>query len=808
MKHLIRLGGIARIVERVAAAILLLLGLAGCGIAQSLPALAESPGPRCPAEAITCAEVTQAGDAPSDQPVTFGEAFARGDVPKGAPITARDAKGHDLPLQVDARSTYLDGSLRFAVLSTELPQMAAGERRLVSLFRRTAESTARPAVAGASIKELRVELGLRTPQITEITLGNRVGHDLGIPFQAGESVSLTLGDESFTVPISGDRAGGYFTNYTKVAEAFVAQINGASHTYRAFKGTESYEKFWITTAEGHDRPFDVSVGYGGRAKIAVSQKQAFMPEERYVATFHPGDGPPAATWLAGPVVRESDYRVALRAEGGGAQHPHLAVRVHWRHYQASGAVRADVIVENDWAYVARPQNWTYAVTIFRDGAPVYRHASLTHYHHSRWHKLVWSEGWAEPFVRHNLPYLLRSGIVPHYDDQLVIPARVLDDDLNALAKSDTGPMGSALVTTYMPMTGGRPDIGPLPRWAVLYLLSMDQRERAVLIANADAGASMPMHYRDQLTGRPATLDDHPTMTTEFGEASPKDAFPAVTNGETPWSIDAAHHPSLFYVPYLITGDLFYLEEQQFWANWMLASVDPSYRDKGRGRLSQNQLRGQAWSLRTLGEAAVATPDADPLKAYFNTRLAYNMDWYVQRYAHNDNPLETSKLGIIDLGGEPSGKGSPWQQDFLFLTVGHLAEMEVPKAEEFARWLAKFTVGRWNSDALGFCHKMAPAYYINVRSAVSGVYFSDWATLFRENRESWDPDGGCPANFPFGYPDSPGGYVANSYAMLGLATDLHIPGAREAFLRLRKEAPIMVGKFAEDPTWDIVPARDQ
>src|SRR6478735_9995444 len=40
--------------------------------------------------------------------------------------------------------------------------------------------------------------------------------------------------------------------------------------------------------------------------------------------------------------------------------------------------------------------------------------------------------------------------------------------------------------------------------------------------------------------------------------------------------DAAHEPALDFLPYLITGDRFYLEELEFWAEWNLSGTDPIY----------------------------------------------------------------------------------------------------------------------------------------------------------------------------------------------------------------------------------------
>lgn len=779
--------------------------------ALAVPAAAAYRVADCPASAITCVEVTAVGHPGGLQPVTFGQPFAPGNLPAGSALMGRDDSGHVIALQIDQPVRHPDGSVRFAVLSSEMPDMADGESRVLALERATAPPPSPVAASPAGARpDLAVDLGLRSPQVTTIVLGNRNGHEAGIPFQVGETVALRLGGEAgevFTITVAGPLAGGSFDTLTKLAEAMVRTINSSSTIYRAFKGADSYERFSVTTAPGHDQAFDVAVLYSGRAKVSVNQEQTFRPSKHYRAALAAGMAP-ISRWLNGPVVQEEEFLLPLLPVEGGPAHPHLAVRLHLRRYLGSGAVRAQIIVENDWAYELGPRNWSYAATIRFNGAQVFHRDEITHYHHARWHAVAWSNGESDAFVRHSTPYLLKSGLVPHYDEDLSLSSSTVDDALAALKKSDTGPMGTALVTTFMPTSGARVDIGPLPGWAVTYLLSMDPGARRVLMANADAGAGMPIHFRDKRTDLPVSLDDHPGLTTQFGQAPERDAFPAVTNGDTPWTPEVAHHPSLFYVPYLVTGDRFYLEEQQFWTTWVLGSVDPNYREGARALVAFNQLRGQAWALRTLGETVAVTPDGHPLQKYFAAKLVNNVRWYVAHYPENQAPGAVSPLGAIDTGdrnGVP-GFASPWQQDFLFLAFAQLAKLGIPQAEEVARWLAKFTVGRWINGPLGFCPQMAPAYYMRLRSSPEGPLFADWRTLFRNNRDYWNPDEGCPDKFPFGYPDSPSGYVANSYAMLGVATDLGMPGAREAFNRLGQEAPRMIARFAEDPTWDIVPSR--
>jgi len=107
---------------------------------------AASPGPApksapakalsCAPAALTCVGVTNLGaQLQKDVPVTFGQVFAPGDLPAGSSVIALDGAGNALPLQVDQPATFPDGSIRFAILSTVLPESRPGTEQIVNLQR-------------------------------------------------------------------------------------------------------------------------------------------------------------------------------------------------------------------------------------------------------------------------------------------------------------------------------------------------------------------------------------------------------------------------------------------------------------------------------------------------------------------------------------------------------------------------------------------------------------------------------------------------------------------------------------------------
>src|SRR5262249_32432417 len=149
-------------------------------------------------------------------------------------------------------------------------------------------------------------------------------------------------------------------------------------------------------------------------------------------------------------------------------------------------------------------------------------------------------------------------------------------ELTELASSTTGPLASALVTKYMPATSGRADLGPEPTWTVDYLLSQDAGAEKVMLANADAAGSGPWHFRDEATGQYVSIDQHPKVWIDSRGADTStlgaDALPTPYSPGGGWTPDGSHTPSLTYVPYLVTGSHYYLDELQAQASYQLASL--------------------------------------------------------------------------------------------------------------------------------------------------------------------------------------------------------------------------------------------
>jgi hypothetical protein len=193
-----------------------------------------------------------------------------------------------------------------------------------------------------------------------------------------------------------------------------------------------------------------------------------------------------------------------------------------------------------------------------------------------------------------------------------------------------------------------------------------------MMEQAEAAASMPLHYRDELTGKPVSVIDRPNITSHSNDAQ---LSGYVAPGTSEWKLDAAHFPAVSYLPYLLTGDLYHLEELQFQASWLLAHYGWG-RSQGYGpQLYESQERGFAWSLRTLFQAANQSPTVAPQyllpKSYFNTILSNTHHYFLSERINNTDPIYSvfacEKAAMDDLGA-PRLRCDIWEGAFLASSV--------------------------------------------------------------------------------------------------------------------------------------------
>jgi hypothetical protein len=581
----------------------------------------------------------------------------------------------------------------------------------------------------------------------------------------------------------------------------------------------------------------LATGYDSRVDVTLEGRR-YGASARALLQAHPH-----GTWLDGPLATEWLASAPL-TDAEGRSHPHLTARFHVRAYGGYERVLTDITLENAWAFEPGPRNFRYDVSITINGRVRYTRAGLVHLHHARWRQTLWAGEEPHVQVAHDPRYLIATGAVPNYDPALInnITPEHLQfyrdfwrhedetyvDDGTRFIYDRIGPMGPGLATQAMPDGGAHDDIGPLPRWAAVYLLSQDAAARTATLGMGDLAGSWSIHYRDRKTDMPVSLDDYPYVSTtdnrddthnpaagRYEQTARCPARPANACA-TPYGEDTAHQPSFAYVPYLVTGDYYYLEELQFWATYNFVSQTPAYRELARGLFYRGeQDRAQAWSLRTLGHAAYITPDNHPLKKYFTSKLSENIDFFHRLYVVGQ---PNRYGGLTPTYTYPTA--APWMDDFWTWSVGHLVQLGFEKAKPLARWKAQFPVQRMGFGTASpddYCWIFGAAYHLRIARDADGPMFQTIREVYQGTngrRDGFDDHGlrcasaalaralGLRLGEMAGYADSPSGYPANMQPALAAAVDSGLPGAAEAWARF--QARSVKPDYRDYPVWAVVP----
>ncbi len=380
-------------------------------------------------------------------------------------------------------------------------------------------------------------------------------------------------------------------------------------------------------------------------------------------------------------------------------------------------------------------------------------------------------------------------------------------------------------------TGAQAAIGPLPRWTSVYIVDPDIRAYHWMLADTDALGAYSIHYRDAQTGWPVSIQKHPHVTTanwagasriakhhnEKGRAYKADHLPGciddavLKNCSKRWygtgnpdTWDNAHQPAESYVPYMVTGDYYYMSELAFGASHNEIWSNESYRGFSKGLIDRahGQVRGKAWVLREMADAAWLLPDDYPLKTEFTADVDNSIADWNAKYTNNSNANPLGLMGdgpIYNVHGGHHNGVAPWQHNFLTWSAGHAAELGFPGAAQFRDWLAKFEIGLmtdWQSNPTrGYCWLQASAYNIQVKDA-SGKWLPSYTAVYDANfptlaglkcnssrmvtamgklkREPWQ------AGKMSGYPRSATGFPANFQIGIATAADSGLPNARTAW----------------------------
>lgn len=536
---------------------------------------------------------------------------------------------------------------------------------------------------------------------------------------------------------------------------------------------------------------------------------------------------------SGPVMSSWVYRHPV---SGNA---HLVVWAEVRLFRG-GAVEIFPWIENGYLTVSDPTNFVRTCSLTIAGVRRFGQ-SIDIKHHTRVPLVngtafsYWSTTDPGVLPRHDTAYVRATKLIPNI--AFGAPSGTALDSLpqafepNTLA-GDTAANGSA---------GGAG--GVISRPSALYLTSgADPRAYRGMLVHALSSGSWSHHFRDESTSLPLAFSAYPTASLA-SQHSP--IIPTGTGGENANGPAMSHAVSYAYLPFILTGRWWFLEELHFWATYAFLRVNYAYRRRSLGVHTEGQPRSRAWSLNVLAQAATITPSAHPLSREFvaswEANVAEHLGKFVNGTILDDGGSWVSPQGFL---GDYTGKSdnsspyvpptasnawwtAPWMHHYLSLVFGYSTDMGIPQSpESHAQHVVVRDHGYRHQigcadDGLGgrFNWRHFTRYMHPVGENSIGLPLETYYTHSQSYAEylsalglpALDPaPGGSLKYGPDDIADGTSGraYLAPGLAALALAAEQQVPGGPHAYARITSAsnyASALTNYLTnEAPQWGVTP----
>lgn len=461
--------------------------------------------------------------------------------------------------------------------------------------------------------------------------------------------------------------------------------------------------------------------------------------DTYVASLRDGISKYGNTnWITGDI---SDFlsKADFVNQATGAIHPLLVARFETRASTNGSFLRVGAIVESSWAYEPY-YDVKYNVSILNGETELFKKDNLTHLNHSRWVKYFQLKGIENKTLKHDFRYLSSAGLLPAFNPLLKMPATVPTATYAKLTTADYEVLGPGPIVPGMGTTGALPYIGPLPSYQSMLVISNDQKLKDYTIEAGRLAGTFQSKYRDKATDEALSIEDYPFASKAapaYNKVMARPEYLVLCKTGYTCSIDKrvkdSHQPQLTYLPYILSGDHYFLEELVFWLADNLTAQNAEYRGYEKGTMSRAQVRGQGWFLRDLGFTLNVTPESHPLKPFLNRVLKNNLDKYL---AMRDASDGSGSLGYINSYLAGGYVISPWMDDFFTFAAGELVASGHDDWKQVLEWKARFTNARMLDP--NFCFVFASEYHVPAApgdligsepSKRTGDFFKTWAEIY-------------------------------------------------------------------------------
>lgn len=503
---------------------------------------------------------------------------------------------------------------------------------------------------------------------------------------------------------------------------------------------------------------------------------------------------------------------------------------------ASGTMEIEVAAYNGYLNGTESVQKDYVPTVTINGVIVWNNGGAT-YHHSRaasWVRRGWVGNNPQVTPSHDKGYLVRTRLFGNYN--IPSPTSVI----TAHAPYTTySPGDNLLYSDTMGGVGYQADIGLIPNWEAAYLTTATNATMYnVVMAHADAIRSYAIAWYDTNTARPIKITDFPRWSMAgFNQGGTPGANTIKQDNSTTLTWEKAHHPSVGYMAYILTGK--YLHLQTCCLNALTMYLTNSYLEgEGLLRVPAGQPRARGWAYRTYGDAGSIVPSHVATQfSEIRTLVANVMSSRVAKYV---TPTYAAKwTGLEDLldnaripsgysyNGQMAAGASPFEQSFIVSSMCHAADAEPCDAAGmvnlrlFRDHVMQFIVGisgggtanDYNSgySSNNAVHVRTSSLFTYASSSqvpVTAMNPSDWGQIFSDSH-GYKADGTtivalgsdngsglavtynppnpsttvlAPSSQPDSWP-SPTGSAANLRAALALAVDHNATGASASWARI-------------------------
>lgn len=773
-------------------------------------------------------------------PVTFGQIFKVGALPAtNAAVELVAADNSVVQCQLDVKNFHADGSVKHAILSAILPSVAANTTATFNIRRRAspvAGSAPVPAnFAGLNATAVLTDTGLAT---SGPVTGSVFTADCAALLAAGTYETWLSGpicsEWLLRVPLK--TSGGtehpdmharfnirVYAGQTKAKIDYIIENNWAKE-----KAVPSGDTPWETVSVNLQM-YRIELKSGSTVKYDRKDTAGWVRAKMGATNTYSA----TATGLANS---STTYNAVISVDGTpvnisviGSQAQNFGqLRTILNTQLAGKATVATDISASGLIFTSNTVGYSSSVVLTDRGTlfPALGHTviyrpvhggEVVHFPATRWKKTFWTTTQPQIHIIHNKTYLIESKALPNYDPTVTGDAATRAAKYDELvANGDIGQNG--ITKAFMGDVGYAPGIGILPEWTAQYIVSQDRIAKETMLWMADLAGSWPVHWREYESDKPLLFSDWPyvSINGSLGDSlnsatGLKERLPQLVvysalpvNRNQP---DNSHCPDFCFVPYMVTGDHFYMEEELFYQRYTgIYQVSGSaYRDGRKCLFRSNQVRAMGWSIRTTAHTRYILPNSHPAIADIDYVFEQNRIWFdanvVSPSGQHYHPFGfyvSENTTTYDVSPGTNNAISSFMEDFFTQAIGRSMELGINKLTSLFNHRIRYQVQRLTSTP-DFCWQAACRYNFKVRDDIGQPYYTSWATIYQnsvtpqqfaaecgsqEMAQALDDE--LPGMEPIpnsltGYPKLMSGYPSNLQPALAYGVTFGAAGASDAWL---------------------------